>query len=109
MTAEPVTGAKPVGKFKSWLLAHRASSRIALILKLSTMVVSSILSLVWGRVFVHLLGRDVYGLLISFQGVLRMVFPRLGADGFKIRFRTHREKLCSKSLNGNEQLSGIAL
>jgi len=26
MTAEPVTGAKPGEKFKSWLLAHRASS-----------------------------------------------------------------------------------
>jgi O-antigen/teichoic acid export membrane protein len=87
MTAEPVTGRKPVGKFKSWLLAQRASSRIALILKLSTMAASSVLSLVWGRVFVHLLGRDVYGLFISFQGVLRMAtvgdFGITGALGIR--------------------------
>jgi len=75
------------GRLKSWLLKHRTSARMAFILKLSTMALSSVLSLVWARVFVYLLGREVYGLLISFQGVLRMAavgdFGITGALGIR--------------------------
>src|SRR5277367_1739426 len=87
MTTETATGAKPAGKLKTWLLTHRTSARMALILKVSIMALSSVLSLVWGRVFVYLLGRDVYGLFISFQGVLRMAtvgdFGITGALGIR--------------------------
>jgi O-antigen/teichoic acid export membrane protein len=78
---------RAVGWLKSWLLKHRTSARMAFILKLSTMALSSVLSLVWARVFVYLLGREVYGLLISFQGVLRMAtvgdFGITGALGIR--------------------------
>lgn len=70
-----------------WLLAHRTSARLAFMFRTSTMVLSSLLTLAWTRLFVGALGPALYGQLVSFQGVVQLFsvgdFGITGALGLK--------------------------
>jgi O-antigen/teichoic acid export membrane protein len=53
-----------------WLIRNRASARLAFILRLATMIVGTLSSLVWTRLIIHALGSELYGLFISFTNFI---------------------------------------
>jgi O-antigen/teichoic acid export membrane protein len=50
----------------AWLIRNRTSVRFAFILRLATMVMGTLSSLIWTRLIIHALGSELYGLFISF-------------------------------------------
>jgi len=60
----------------SWLWANRTSARAAFVLRIFSMGFSAVMSWVWIRLLVHAMGKELYGLFISFQAI-----PRLGGLG----------------------------
>src|SRR5262245_38950084 len=52
-----------------WLARNRTSSRLGLLLQVSTRVLTSILALFWTRALLHLMGPTIYGLFMSFQSI----------------------------------------
>jgi hypothetical protein len=66
-------------RIRSWVMENRASARVALVMRLVTMALGVITSLGWTRVFVQLLGKQIYGLLLTFQNLMR--FAGLGDFG----------------------------
>lgn len=55
-----------------WLQDQRTSVRLAFILRVASMGLNAVLSLLWTRVFLRILGDSVYGTYLSFIGVTRL-------------------------------------
>lgn len=55
-----------------WLQDQRTSVRLAFILRVASMALNAVLSLLWTRVFLRILGDSVYGTYLSFMGVTRL-------------------------------------
>ena len=56
----------------SWLLANRSSARLALVLRVVAMGVSSVMGFIWTPLLVRSMGDATYGTFVSFQGALRL-------------------------------------
>jgi len=71
----------------AWLQKNRSTARLAFVMRVFAMAAGALLSLMWARAFLHLLGRDVYGLLLTFLGVIRLAtmgdFGITGALGIR--------------------------
>jgi O-antigen/teichoic acid export membrane protein len=65
-----------MSRLREWLLRNRTSVRIAFVLRIFSMAVSSLMSLGWTRLLLHAMGKNLYGLFYSFQAV-----PQLGGLG----------------------------
>ena len=55
----------------SWLWRYRASTRLAFILRIATMVASAGTALVWTRLLLGAMGAELYGLFLAFSGLMR--------------------------------------
>ena len=78
---------KPAEKLRAWLVNNRASSRIAFGMRIATLGIGTVLSLFWQWAFVNLMGKHVYGVLLSFQQVTQFAgvgdFGVCGAIGLR--------------------------
>ncbi len=59
-------------KARAWLRANRSSARMAFLLRIATMALGAIMSLVWPRLLLDLIGTAVMGNWIAFQRALRL-------------------------------------
>lgn len=55
-----------------WLQVQRTSVRLAFFLRVASMGFNAILSLLWTRALLGVLGASCYGIVLSFQGVTRL-------------------------------------
>ena len=92
---------KSASKLGTWLANNRASSRIAFGMRITTMGVGMVMSLFWQWAFVNILGKHVYGVLLSFQQVTRFAgvgdFGICGAIGLRtgqMLGRGEQDRLC---------------
>ena len=56
----------------AWLMTNRTSARLAFLLRVGTMGISSLMGFIWTPLFVQALGDAVYGTFLSFQGATRL-------------------------------------
>ena len=59
-------------KTRAWLMANRSSARLAFLLRIVSMAISSVMGFFWTPFFVRVLGDAVYGTFLSFQGATRL-------------------------------------
>ena len=52
---------------RAWLMANRTSARMAMLLRIATLALSSVSSVLWTRLLLGVLGDSVYGSFLSFQ------------------------------------------
>ena len=61
-----------MAKLRAWLLANRTSVRLAFVLRMVSMVVNAVMSLIWTRLLLRAMGDALYGLFVSFQAASRL-------------------------------------
>ena len=57
---------------RAWLMANRTSARMAMLLRIATLALSSVSSVLWTRLLLGVLGDSVYGSFLSFQRATRL-------------------------------------
>lgn len=62
----------PGHKLRAWLVANRTSVRLAFMLRMVSMAINSVMSLIWTRLLLRTMGDSLYGLFVTFQGVSRL-------------------------------------
>src|SRR5262245_54298801 len=73
IASPPSAAAKSRGeRLKDWIKANRTTVRLAFILRLMSMVVSSVMSLICTRLLLRAMGDPAYGLFMTFLGVTRL-------------------------------------
>lgn len=54
---------------RAWLWRNRTASRLAFLLRTASLAVTAVSALFWARMLVQTLGKEVYGLYLSFLSV----------------------------------------